>query len=271
MTLIQFLIRSLHRLRAVTPKKHLWGCSRNEVLNNCAVCRIKANTIVKHNLIQFNPKQTCIKDVKFGVWDRFSSCLPTTEDIQSVPQGGWVGVVCPRTGRCAIHHYVLPARPTLWTDMYRMDHTLCTEIYGPKPSVVGNSIDCSSTSDSAQTYMMEGSLWNHLSAMLLMKIAVYFRNFNLDLPVSCRFWIQLRLPLCCAPPNTHRLWEQLSGTKLQCSYRESKPSHSGMSHSWLSGGVREDKNATQSPMIWMLREHSNDSATWRMCFMRIAL
>lgn len=25
-----------------------------------------------------------------------------------------------------------------------------------------------------------------------------------NLPVSCNFWTQLRLPLCCAPPNTHR-------------------------------------------------------------------
>lgn len=63
-----------------------------------------------------------------------------------------------------------------------------------------------------------------------------------DLPDSCIFWIQLRLPVCCAPPNTHRLCGQLSVTKLQCSYRASKPSHSGMSHSCLSGGVRKDKN-----------------------------
>ena len=72
-------------------------------------------------------------------------------------------------------------------------------------------------------------------------------DLNSDLPVSCKFWMQLRLPLCCAPPNTHRLWGQLSGTKLQCSYRESKPSHSGMSHSWLSGRERKDQEPQRKP------------------------
>lgn len=76
----------------------------------------------------------------------------------------------------------------------------------------------------------------------------YYRNTTLQiiwilsLPISCIFWIQLRLPHCCAPPNTHNVWGQLSDTKVQCSYRDSKPSHSGMSHSWLSGGVGKNNN-----------------------------
>lgn len=80
-----------------------------------------------------------------------------------------------------------------------------------------------------------------LSTMLLKKIT----GNEVILPVSCIFWIQLRLPVCCAPPNTHKLCGQLPGAKLQCSYRASKPSHSGMSHSCLSGEVRKDNNPKQ--------------------------
>ena len=53
-------------------------------------------------------------------------------------------------------------------------------------------------------------------------------------PVSWRLWMQLRLPWGCAPPNTHTLCGKVSGTKVQCSYLASRPSHSGMSHSCRS-------------------------------------
>lgn len=75
-----------------------------------------------------------------------------------------------------------------------------------------------------------------ITALTRSDISVWEEIMCWNLPLSSNFWIQLRLPLCCAPANTQRLWGWLSGTKLQCSYRESKPSHSGMSHSWLSNG-----------------------------------